>query len=121
MEPKVTNILASRDYCFVRSTPDNDRPPRRGDRTSDRDRTSDDRSTACGDAAGPIHSGGADDGACFHGAQGGEPGQQRQRDNHMFHYSSPWVAMGPVAANNFVAPIGLCLCKIAHFGFLRME
>jgi hypothetical protein len=54
--------------CFARSTADNDAPRRDDDPVRRNDRMSD---TAC-DAAGMVHTGSANDGACFHSAQGGE-------------------------------------------------
>jgi hypothetical protein len=81
--------------CIDRSTADNDPAPCDAnpmDRTSDHrgpvDRSSNDCATA-GDAAGPDHTASADQGASFHGAQGGEASQQQQRDDHAFHCSSP--------------------------------
>jgi len=56
-------------YTLRRTTP---APPRR-DNNRTNNRTLDDRDTAWTDAACPVYTASADDGACFHGAQGEEP------------------------------------------------
>jgi hypothetical protein len=72
-------------------------------------RTSDDHGTAaCANAASPIHTARADEGACFHRAQCRETSQQQQRDDHVFHCFSPKVvipgaAMEPMVMNTLVS------------------
>jgi hypothetical protein len=53
-----------------------------------------DGGAAGGDAAGANHAASADNGACFHGAQGYEGSCQQYGDNQIFHDCSPSVASG---------------------------
>jgi hypothetical protein len=69
------------------SLPDDDRPPPDDGSTNNRsmnNRSTNNRGPACGNAAGPDHAACTDDGACFHGAPGGEA-QQQQRHTCVLH------------------------------------
>jgi hypothetical protein len=58
------------------------------------DRTCDNCRTASGDAAGAKHASRADDGTCFHTAQGDEASCHQYGDNQTFHDCSPLVVSG---------------------------
>jgi hypothetical protein len=84
--------MPSAELSIDSAAANNNGPPWRNNHSTPDNRGSNDhRAAAGGDAACPIHTARADDGARVDRAQGDEASCQQYRDDQMFHEFSPWV------------------------------